>query len=211
MQARDGSWGGSPVVTAHVVRALATHAAANARVIRRGVVWLLRAQQPAGSWRGPDGDGDLAATATVLPALITAGVLPAKLPVTSAVAWLRHRQNADGGWAWAAGAAGSQLPSQAQATGRTLAALLATVADGGGSEAGDVIDRAAGWLVRAQQPDGGWRDEPSQSGRSPARRRAALLPGLLVPLAALGQYAAIGDRDMAAGSDVVSSQGVPVG
>jgi squalene-hopene/tetraprenyl-beta-curcumene cyclase len=205
MQARDGSWSGSPVVTAHVVRALAAHAAADVRAIRRGVVWLLRQQLPAGSWPGPD--GELAATATVLPALIVAGVLPAKPPIRSAAAWLLGRQNSDGGWAWAAQTAGSQT----QATGRTLAALLTASTDTAGGEMPDAIDRAAGWLVHAQQPDGGWRDEASPGGRSPARRRAALLPGLLVPLAALGRYAAIEDRGAATQTDSIRTDSVPVG
>jgi squalene-hopene/tetraprenyl-beta-curcumene cyclase len=205
MQARDGSWSGSPVVTAYVVRALAAHAAADVRAIRRGVVWLLRQQQAAGSWPGPD--GDLAAAATVLPALIVAGVLPGKLPVRSAADWLLRRQNADGGWAWAAHASSSQT----QATARTLAALITVSADAAGGELSDAIDRAASWLVHAQQPDGGWRDEAILGGRSSARRRAALLPGLLVPLAALGRYVAMGDPETVTRTDSVRAEGVPVG
>jgi len=186
MQGRDGSWNGSAAVTAHVVRALATHGAPDLRATRRGVVWLLRQQQRAGSWPGPDGDGDLAVTAAVLYALISAGVWPAKSPVRSAVGWLLRRQNADSGWAFAAHASGSQ----AQATACALTALLAAGRAVPG--AGDAVDRAADWLVRAQQPDGGWRDETVRGGRSTARRRGPLLPGLLMPLAALGRYAGAG-------------------
>jgi len=194
MQGRDGSWSGSPVVTAHVVRALVTHRSSDVRTIRRAVVWLLRQQQPAGSWPGPDGDGDLMATAAVLHALIAAGVLPAKAPVRSAVAWLLGRQNEDGGWAWVAHAP----RPQAQATACALTALLA--AGGAAVGAGDAVDRAADWLVRAQQPDGGWRDETIRAGRSARRRRGPLLPGLLMPLAAVGRYV-VADHDSAAGDN----------
>ncbi|HSR85652.1 MAG TPA: prenyltransferase/squalene oxidase repeat-containing protein [Streptosporangiaceae bacterium] len=215
MQARDGSWSGSPAVTAHVVRALATHGSRDARALRRGVVWLLRQQQPAGSWPGPDGDGDLAVTAAVLRALIAAGVLPAKPPVKSAIGWLLRERNADFGWSWARGSAGSQ----AQPTACALAALLGA----GGPAAATAIDMAVDWLAHAQQPDGGWRDEvvhasaaPRSGGRSSARGRGPLVPGLLLPLAALGRYVAAGDLAAAdaiapPGTDAVGASGLPVG
>jgi squalene-hopene/tetraprenyl-beta-curcumene cyclase len=207
MQGRDGSWSGSALATAYVVRALATHCPSDVRTIRRGVVWLLRQQQQPGSWPGPDGDGDLTVTAAVAHALIAAGVVPAKAPVRSAVAWLVGRQNVDGGWAWVQPAP----RSQAQATACALAALLAAGGAAAGAGTGDAIDRAADWLARAQQPDGGWRDETIRGGRSAARRRGPLLPGLLMPLAALGRYVAIGDGDAAAAADNVQPAELPVG
>jgi squalene-hopene/tetraprenyl-beta-curcumene cyclase len=208
MQGRDGSWGGSPVVTAYVVRALATHRSSDVRTIRRGVVWLLRQQQPAGSWPNRGGEGDLAVTVAVLDALITAGVLPTKASVKHAVAWLLRHQNADGGWAQVPCAPGSS----AQATACALAALVAA----GGAEAAAAAGRAADWLVGAQQPDGGWRDDQGATagrigGRTSTRRRAALLPGLLMPLAALGRYVTAGDDDVPAPADITLGTGLPVG
>ena len=228
MQGRDGSWSGSPTVTAHIVRALATHGGPDLHTIRHGVVWLLRQQQPSGSWPGRDGHGDLAVTAAVLHALIAAGVLPTKPSVRSAVAWLLNRQNADAGFAWVASSPGSQT----QATACALAALLAA----GGDETRDASDRAADWLVKAQQADGGWRDEMVHGGyghigrrhgdsgeadqggaagrpgarRSP-RRRGALLPGLFLPLAALGRYVATRGVDVTAAGNKVQAAGVPIG
>ncbi|HEY5987396.1 MAG TPA: squalene--hopene cyclase, partial [Streptosporangiaceae bacterium] len=77
MQSRDGGWAAfdadntsalvaklpfcdfgavtdppSADVTAHVVEALAAEGLAGSRVVRRGVVWLLRAQEADGSWFG---------------------------------------------------------------------------------------------------------------------------------------------------------------
>jgi squalene-hopene/tetraprenyl-beta-curcumene cyclase len=225
MQSRDGSWSASVVVTAHVVRALATHGAPDSRVLRRGVVWLLRHQLPDGSWADAHGPvtggpvtggpvtGDLGVTATVLPALLVAGVLPGKPPIRAAVDWVLSQQNLDAGWASGARAGGSE----AAATARAVTALLAA----GGAETIDSVDLAADWLVRAQQPDGGWSDEPARkhgsgrmgdahggdranasgrpngrpSGRSSPRRRGPLVPGLLLPLGALGQYVAAGVAD----------------
>ena len=189
MQSRDGSWSGSPTVTAHVVRALATQGGAQERPIRRGVVWLLRQQRPDGSWAGPDAGSDLVATTAVLPALIAAGVLAVKPPVRSAVNWLLGRQNSDAGWTSARHPAGSD----AQATARAVAALLTA----GGPQAVDAIDRAAGWLVRAQQADGGGAGDRPR-GRSTPRRRGTLVPGLLLPLGALGRFVATSRPDEAA-------------
>ena len=208
MRGRDGSWGGSPVVTAYVVRALAMHCPSEVRAIRRGVVWLLRQQQPTGSWPGRGGNADLTVTAAVVQALITAGVLPAKASIRSAVAWLLLRQNEDGGWAQLTCADGSA----AQATACALTALVAA----GGAEAGAAAELAAHWLVEAQQPDGGWRDDPGATpgrigGRNSPRRRGSLLPGLLMPLAALGRYVAAGDGDMPTPVDVALGTGLPVG
>lgn len=47
--------------------------------------------------------------------------------------------------------------------------------------------------MRAQRADGGWSDRADAvikpASRNPARRRGSLLPGVLLPLGALGQYA----------------------
>jgi squalene-hopene/tetraprenyl-beta-curcumene cyclase len=191
IQSRDGSWSGSPTVTAHAVRALATQGGAQPRAIRRGVVWLLRQQRPDGSWAGQDVDSDLVATTAVLPALIAAGVLTAKPPIRLAIGWLLGQQNSDAGWA------PGRRPeaSDAQATARAVAALLTA----GGPESVDAIDRGAGWLVRAQQADGGSAGDRPR-GRSASRRRGTLVPGLLLPLSALGRFVAASPNEDAAGA-----------
>lgn len=217
MQGRDGDWSSSAAVTAQVVRALAKHGAPDARVIRRGVVWLLREQRLDGSWPGEDDAADLHATTTVLPALLVAGVRPAKPVIQAAVDWLLDQQNMDAGWAATVGQvrhAGRRPASDASATAQALTALLAA----GGAETTDSVDLGADWLVRAQQADGGWTDGSDRqdrhdrgeraergergsvgdrpTGRNSPRRRGSLLPGLLLPLGALGRYVeARGGRD----------------
>jgi squalene-hopene/tetraprenyl-beta-curcumene cyclase len=200
MQSRDGSWDGVATATAQVVRALAAHGESQPRAIRRGVVWLLRQQRADGSWSGPDGRADLIATMEALPALIAAGVLPAKAPITSAACWLAGQQNSDGGWASSAGRAGPGV-SDARATGRAVAALMVA----GGGPGLDAIDFGVAWLVRAQQADGAAGDRPP--GRSPPRRRAALMPVLLQSLGALGRYTATTSAN-AATVDAVPTAGV---
>src|SRR6266702_2864828 len=103
MQSRDGGWGAfdadntrkivaklpfcdfgevidppSADVTAHVVEALAAEGLAGSKAVRRGVAWLLRAQEPDGSWFGRWGANYVYGTGAVLPALIAAGVKPGK-------------------------------------------------------------------------------------------------------------------------------------
>lgn len=187
MQGRDGSWGSSAMVTARVVQALATHGQPDARAIRRGVVWLLLAQQPDGSWSGQPGASELVVTAAVLTALLVAGVRPGKPVIVSGTGWLLERQNPDAGWAGAGSGARrrARAKSDAQGTACAVTALLAT----GGHVVSDLVDLGADWLVRAQQADGGWGDRPA--GRSGPRRRPLLVPGLVVPLGALGRYVAV--------------------
>jgi squalene-hopene/tetraprenyl-beta-curcumene cyclase len=204
MQSRDGGWGHSVGVTALVVHALGTHGAPDAAPLRRGVVWLLRAQLTDGSWPGPGGRPELTVTTMVLPALLVAGVLPGKPAVQNAVRWLLSLQNSDGGWSSAAVAEEPDRPAASDAVG-TARATAALVAAGGGITG--AIERGAAWLVRAQQADGGWseaaaggeRGGGNRRDRSVAtasryshRRRGPLVPGLLLPLGALGQFVAVG-------------------
>jgi len=201
VQCRDGSWGHSAAATALVVQALATHAAPEAAALRRGVVWLLRAQLPDGSWPGPDSRPELTATTMVLTALLVAGVLPGKPVVSDAVRWLLSRQNPDAGWPVAA--AGSKPPSASSdpaATARVIGALVAVARETsvpaertGAVEMARAVEQGAAWLVRAQQADGGWSDRrPAPASRYAQRRRGSLMPGLLLPLGALGQFIAAG-------------------
>ena len=85
-------------VTAHVVEALAAEGLAGSRAARRGVVWLLRAQEKDGSWFGRWGANYVYGTGAVVPALVAAGVPPSKPVIRRAVHWLECHQNPDGGW-----------------------------------------------------------------------------------------------------------------
>ena len=159
--------------------------------MRRGVAWLLRAQESDGSWFGRWGANYVYGTGAVVPALIAAGVLPGKPAIRRAVDWLVSHQNADGGWgedlrsyddpAWAG--RGESTASQ------TAWALLALLAAGGRGRRRSVERgvRVAGRTPSA--PDGTW-DEPQFTGTG--------FPGdfyinyhlyrLVFPVSALGRY-----------------------
>ncbi len=215
MQSRDGGWGAfdadntsklvnklpfcdfgevtdppSADVTAHTVEALAMLGRADCKAVRRGVAWLLRSQEPDGSWFGRWGANYVYGTGAVVPALIAAGVLPGKPAIRRAVRWLTDHQNPDGGWgedlrsyddkSWA-----GRGTSTASQTAWALLALLAA----GGQDTLASAERGVAWLVATQREDGSW-DEPQFTGTG--------FPGdfyinyhlyrLVFPVSALGRY-----------------------
>jgi squalene-hopene/tetraprenyl-beta-curcumene cyclase len=213
MQSRDGGWGAfdadntrrlieklpfsdfgavidppSADVTAHVVEMLAHCGRADDRVTRRGVQWLLDAQEPDGSWFGRWGTNYVYGTGAVVPALVAAGIAPEHPAVERAVEWLLVHQNDDGGW-------GEDLRSYVDddwrgrgtsTASQTAWALLALLAVDPHS---DPVRRGARWLAASQLPDGSW-DEQLYTGTG--------FPGdfyinyelyrLVFPISALGRY-----------------------
>jgi squalene-hopene/tetraprenyl-beta-curcumene cyclase len=175
-------------VTAHVVEMLAARGLAQDPRTRRGVDWLLSAQEPDGSWFGRWGTNYVYGTGAVVPALVAAGVASDSAPVRRAVTWLHGRQNDDGGW-------GEDLRSYreeswrgrgASTASQTAWALLALLAAGDDSPA---LYRGVQYLLDTQQADGGW-DEPLYTGTG--------FPGdfyinyelyrYVFPISALGRY-----------------------
>lgn len=175
-------------VTAHVVEALAAEGLAESPECRRGVQWLLDAQEDSGSWFGRWGVNHLYGTGAVVPGLVASGMPESAPAVRRAVAWLESVQQADGGWgedirsytdpAWI----GRGEPTASQ----TAWALLALLAAGERSAA---VDRGVRWLLEHQRPDGTW-DEPQYTGTG--------FPGdfsinyhlyrLVFPISALGRF-----------------------
>jgi squalene-hopene/tetraprenyl-beta-curcumene cyclase len=215
MQSKDGGWGafdadntrelvnklpfcdfGAVIdpptadVTAHIVEAFAAEGLASETACRRGVIWLLKHQEPDGSWFGRWGANFLYGTGAVVPALIAAGVKPHKPQIRKAVAWLERVQNEDGGWGedlrsyddpanWSA--KGASTPSQ------TAWALLALLAAGERDSA--AVERGIRWLAATQRPDGTW-DEPYFTGTGFPRDFYLNyhLYRLAFPVSALGRY-----------------------
>jgi squalene-hopene/tetraprenyl-beta-curcumene cyclase len=214
MQSRDGGWGAfdadntralvnklpfcdfgavidppSADVTAHIVEAMAAEGMARHPAVIRGVTWLLRAQEPDGSWFGRWGANYVYGTGAVVPALIAAGVRPSKPCIRRAVAWLADHQNPDGGWgedlrSYDNPSLAGRGTSTASQTAWALLALLAA-----GEHGGAATERGVRWLAQTQRPDGSW-DEPQYTGTG--------FPGdfyinyhlyrLAFPLSALGRY-----------------------
>ena len=214
MQSKDGGWGAfdadntralvnklpfcdfgavidppSADVTAHIVEAFAAEGQSDHPAVRRGVVWLLRAQEPDGSWFGRWGANYVYGTGAAVPALIAAGVRPSKPAIRQAVGWLEAHQNADGGWgedlrSYDDASLGGRGTSTASQTAWALLALLAA-----GEHDSAATEQGIRWLARTQRDDGTW-DEPQYTGTG--------FPGdfyinyhlyrLAFPLSALGRY-----------------------
>jgi squalene-hopene/tetraprenyl-beta-curcumene cyclase len=213
MQSADGGWGAfdadnthtlatklpfcdfgavidppSADVTGHIVEMLAAEGLSDTDACRRGVRWLLDAQEAGGSWFGRWGANHVYGTGAVVPALVAAGVPSSDRAIRSAVRWLEQHQNDDGGWgedlrsyrdpSWVG--VGTSTASQ------TAWALLALHAAGERSAA---ATRGIQWLVDTQRADGSW-DEPQFTGTG--------FPGdfyinyhlyrLVFPISALGRY-----------------------
>ncbi len=213
MQSSDGGWGAFDIdntqtlcrappffdfgevidppsadVTAHALEMLAVEGRAHEPPAQRGVAWLLRAQEPDGSWFGRWGGNYVYGTAAVVPALVAAGLSRKNPAIRRAVKWIESRQNADGGWGedprsydhpeWSG--RGASTASQ------TAWALLTLEAAG---ELSRTFDRGVRYLANTQRQDGTW-DEPWYTGTG--------FPGafyikyhlyrLIFPVMALGRY-----------------------
>lgn len=149
-------------VTAHVIEMLAEEGLADDPRCRAGRDWLLRAQEPDGSWFGRWGANYVYGTGAAVPALIRTGIAPDDPVIRRAVRWLVSRQNPDGGW-------GEDLRSYVdpawRGRGRSTAsqtawALLALLAAG---ERGEATARGVEWLASTQLENGDW-DEPEFTG-----------------------------------------------
>ncbi|WP_433282034.1 squalene--hopene cyclase [Pseudonocardia xinjiangensis] len=213
MQSRDGGWGAfdadntrelitklpfcdfgavidppSADVTAHVVEMLVAEGLSGSQACRRGVAWLLAAQEQDGSWFGRWGANYVYGTGGVVPALIAAGVPESSPAIRGAVRWLELHQNPDGGWgedirSYADPAWSGRGTSTASQTAWALLALLAA------GERSDTVERGVRWLVDTQLDDGSW-DEPEFTGTG--------FPGafyiryhlyrMVFPVSALGRY-----------------------
>ncbi|HEY7197461.1 MAG TPA: squalene--hopene cyclase [Gaiellaceae bacterium] len=149
-------------VAAHCVELLAAEPGYEEHV-HRGLDYLLRKQEPDGSWFGRWGVNYVYGTGAALPALAAAGVPSDDPAVRRAVEWLRSVQNADGGF-------GEDCRSYDAAEGsldwhgrgvstasQTAWALMGLVA--AGEARSDAAAGAATWLADTQREDGDWDEE----------------------------------------------------
>ncbi len=129
-------------------------------VIRRAVDFILSRQDADGTWYGRWGCNRIYGSWLAITGLAAAGEEMTSEPVERCVAWLCARQNPDGGWGetpasyWDRRRRG-EGPSTATQTAWVLLTLLA-------AGLRDTPEARAGldYLVRTQQEDGSWHDEP---------------------------------------------------
>jgi|HubBroStandDraft_1064217.scaffolds.fasta_scaffold10476_3 squalene-hopene/tetraprenyl-beta-curcumene cyclase len=150
-----------PDITGRVMEALGAHAIGGAHpAVKRGVDFLLRNQQPDGSWYGRWGVAYIYGTCFALRGLRAAQYDDREAPVLRAGEWLRAIQNADGGWGESCSSydQGCFVPAESTPS-QTAWALMGLIA--GGDTNSLSVRHGIEYLLDAQRSDGGWDEELS--------------------------------------------------
>jgi len=135
--------------------------------VEKAVQFILKEQEPDGSWFGRWGVNYLYGTFLVLRGLEAMGMWNHEPAIQQAAEWIRMVQNTDGGWGETCGTyddpnqrgIGPSTPSQ---TAWAILGLLAA-----GDTRSDSVAKGVRWLIERQHKDGSW-DElvPGRNGES---------------------------------------------
>ncbi len=131
--------------------------------VEAALQFVLREQEPDGSWFGRWGANYLYGTFLVLRGLEAVGYWNHEPEVQNAAEWIRMVQNADGGWGETCGSYDDPLtrgigPSTPSQTAWAVLGLLAA-----GDTRSDSVAKGVRWLVDRQTPEGTWSE--SAEGR----------------------------------------------
>jgi squalene-hopene/tetraprenyl-beta-curcumene cyclase len=147
-------------VSARCALALARYGRPEHRfALTRCLAFLRDEQEPAGSWFGRWGTNYVYGTWSVLTALEQAGGPADRAVIARGAAWLKNRQNADGGWGesnesyWDQGCVSRRDPSTACQTAWGVLGLLAA-----GEVDSAAVRRGVAYLLSRQDADGQWDD-----------------------------------------------------
>ena len=148
-----------PDITGRVLEALAAHEVdRNHRAVRRGVDWLVRNQQPDGSWYGRWGVAYIYGTCFALRGLAASGESDREAHVLRAGEWLRSIQNADGGWGESCASYDNGAFTCAGSTpSQTAWALMGLIA--GGDDNSLTVQHGIEYLLETQRADGSCDEE----------------------------------------------------
>jgi squalene-hopene/tetraprenyl-beta-curcumene cyclase len=148
-----------PDITGRVLEALGAHALGGTHpAVKRGVDFLVRNQQPDGSWYGRWGVAYIYGTCFALRGLRAAGYDDREAGVLRAGEWLRAIQNADGGWGESCSSydQGTFVPAESTPS-QTAWALMGLIA--GGDTSSLSVNHGIEYLLETQRPDGSWDEE----------------------------------------------------
>jgi squalene-hopene/tetraprenyl-beta-curcumene cyclase len=144
--------------------------------VQKAIKFILKEQEPDGSWFGRWGVNYLYGTFLVLRGLEAIGIDHNEPQMQQGAEWIRMVQNPDGGWGETCGSyddpdtrgVGVSTPSQ---TAWAMLGLLAA-----GDDRSDSIAKGVRWLLTRQQADGSW-DESMGEGA----QRQAIITGTGFP------------------------------
>ncbi len=130
----------------------------NHPAVRRGVEYLLGAQEPDGSWYGRWGVNYIYGTFLALRGLRAAGLSENEPCIQRGLEFIRAYQNRDGGWGESCASYDEQRfipnPSTPSQTAWAILALLA-----GGDMRSESLYNGVDYLVRTQRLDGTWNED----------------------------------------------------
>lgn len=126
--------------------------------VRRGVDYLLRTQEPDGSWYGRWGVAYIYGTFLALRGLRAAGVGENEPSIQRALEFIRAYQNRDGGWGESCASYNeNRFVSNASTPSQTAWAILALIA--GGDLRSESLYNGVEYLVQSQRSDGTWDED----------------------------------------------------
>jgi len=146
-------------ISGRVIEALLAHGVDRSHAaVRRGVEYLVRTQEPDGSWYGRWGVAYIYGTCFALRGLRAAGEDDREVHVLRAGEWLRSIQNADGGWGESCASYDNGVFTPAESTpSQTAWAVLGLLA--GGDTTSQSVHKGVEYLLRTQRADGSWDEE----------------------------------------------------
>ncbi len=148
-----------PDITGRVLEALAAYGLDRSHpAVKRGIRYLVGAQEPDGSWYGRWGVDYIYGTFLALRGLRAAGEDDREVHILRAGEWLRSIQNADGGWGESCESYdnGVYAPGPSTAS-QTAWAILGLIASGDPNSIS--VQKGLEYLTRTQHPDGTWQED----------------------------------------------------
>jgi squalene-hopene/tetraprenyl-beta-curcumene cyclase len=150
-------------ITGRVLEALAAQGTGSDHpAVKRGIEWLVRNQQPDGSWYGRWGVAYIYGTCFALRGLAASGESDREAHVLRGGEWLRSIQNADGGWGESCASYNNGVFTPAESTpSQTAWAILGLIAGGDANSLS--VQHGIEYLLHTQRDDGSW-DESLATG-----------------------------------------------
>ena len=147
-----------PDITGRVLECLCRRGLTGHDAVRRGVAYLLKAQEKDGSWYGRWGVNYIYGCFLAMRGLAASGAPGARDALERGAKWLRAIQNQDGGWGESCASYGRDcfVPA-ASCPSQTAWAVMGLAAAGDRDSA--PMRRGIDYLVERQTPDGKWPEE----------------------------------------------------